>query len=157
MGWMHRKICTETTYTSAALPTHSAGSKGFEQPSAEYVEDTKRSSGWPTISIETPDADLPFIASTVVSEAQHSGFTWLVIDNIVYDCTSFVAEHPGGSKVIEAFRGQDCSWQFWRFHGDKEMRESGRPLRIGRTKGVKNRFTEPAKFVGLRRFWQSDW
>ncbi|KAH8176732.1 cytochrome b5-like heme/Steroid binding domain-containing protein [Sarocladium implicatum] len=159
MGWIHRKHHNEVAYRSpaTALPIHSSDLKGSTEPSSEFVEDTKRSSLWPAASLDTPDTDLPFITSTAVAEAHQSGFTWLVIDNIVYDCTKFVAEHPGGPKLIEAFQGQDCSWQFWRFHGDAEMRGFGRPLRIGHTKGVKNRFDEPKKFVGLRKFWQSDW
>jgi hypothetical protein len=30
------------------------------------------------------------------------------------------------------------------------MKDSGRPLRVGRTAGVKNRFAERPRFVGLR-------
>lgn len=33
----------------------------------------------------------------------------LVIDEIVYDCTSFVDKHPGGNAVIKSFGGKDCS------------------------------------------------
>ncbi|KIV83434.1 hypothetical protein PV11_05461 [Exophiala sideris] len=33
----------------------------------------------------------------------------LVIDEIVYDCTSFVDKHPGGDAVIKSFAGKDCS------------------------------------------------
>lgn len=33
----------------------------------------------------------------------------IVIDNVVYDCSEFVAVHPGGDTVIRSFGGQDCS------------------------------------------------
>jgi cytochrome b involved in lipid metabolism len=50
-----------------------------------------------------------------------------VIDDIVYDCTLLKSEHPGGEQTIQSFAGAECSWQFWKFHGEKEMEgfESG--------------------------------
>jgi cytochrome b involved in lipid metabolism len=106
----------------------------------------------PIQSIDLEDSDLPFIPSAIVRSAKNSlGRTWVVVDNIVYDCTDFAHEHPGGETVINSFSGQDCSWQFWRFHNSTHMRESGRPLRVGRTSGIKNRFAERPRFVGLRR------
>lgn len=33
----------------------------------------------------------------------------IVIDTVVYDCSSFVGEHPGGETVIRSFGGQSCS------------------------------------------------
>jgi cytochrome b involved in lipid metabolism len=107
---------------------------------------------YPIQSIELEDGQLPFIADAVVRSAKHDlGRTWIVVDNIVYDCTEFALQHPGGETVIESFAGQDCSWQFWRFHNKTHMRQSGRPLRVGWTSGVKNRFAERPRFVGLRR------
>ncbi|KAL4739218.1 cytochrome b5-like heme/steroid binding domain-containing protein [Aspergillus similis] len=119
----------------------------------------------------TPDSELPYIDSSLVSLVEqhwnkatsttHSSSTtrpvpaleqlpaWIVIDNIVYDCTSFQHSHPGGPVVIRSFVGQDCSWQFWRFHGKEHMMKFGRPLRIGKTSGIRNRFTEPPRYVGL--------
>ncbi|KAL4930241.1 cytochrome b5-like heme/steroid binding domain-containing protein [Aspergillus undulatus] len=82
---------------------------------------------------------------------------WIVIDNIVYDCTAFQTTHPGGSVVIRSFVGQDCSWQFWRFHSMQHMRDVGRPLRIGRTSGIRNRFKEPPRYVGVAGGFDDDW
>ena len=102
------------------------------------------------------DSELPFIPATIVRSAKKTlNRTWIVVDNIIYDCTDFISEHPGGETVIDSFAGQDCSWQFWRFHNATHMRDSGRPLRVGRTAGVKNRFAERPRFVGLRR--REDW
>ncbi|EUC39856.1 hypothetical protein COCMIDRAFT_74198, partial [Bipolaris oryzae ATCC 44560] len=85
---------------------------------------------------------------------------YVVVDEIVYNCTQFVHEHPGGSRVIENFKGQDCSWQFWRFHSEKNMEEWGKPLRVARTKDVRNRWKERPRWVGLRKFGaieEGDW
>ncbi|OCL08901.1 cytochrome b5, partial [Glonium stellatum] len=98
----------------------------------------------------TPDNQLPFIpASEVTSKAAstHLGAElWIVIDNIVYDCSGFVHEHPGGESIIRNFQGQNCSWQFWRFHGRKELAEFGVGIRVGRTEGIGNRFREPIRY-----------
>lgn len=75
----------------------------------------------------------------------------------MYDCTDFITEHPGGEQIIRSFAGAECSWQFWRFHGVKEMRESGTGLRVGRTEGMKNKYPEPVKWVGLRKLGGDEW
>ncbi|EON63744.1 hypothetical protein W97_02972 [Coniosporium apollinis CBS 100218] len=110
----------------------------------------------PFASTDTPDKDLPFIPSSEIKAKQIQKDVperiWIVIDTIVYDCSVFVNNHPGGDTVIKAFTGSDCSWQFWRFHGKEHLEEFGRSLRIGRTAKIQNRFQEPPKYVGLRRF-----
>ncbi|CAD0092686.1 unnamed protein product [Aureobasidium mustum] len=112
---------------------------------------------YPAVADTLPDDQLPFIpAHTVLNVSSGSSRIWIVIDNIVYDCTDFIFDHPGGSTVIKSFVGKDCSWQFWRFHTREHMKEFGRKLRIGRTEGVKNPFKEPARYVGLRRLGEVD-
>jgi hypothetical protein len=138
---------THTEYSKPAL-THLVG-----DPPKKY----------PFQPSELASTSLPFIPASVVTSKRRPGFTvrrtdtfdhtdlWIVVDNVVYDCSDFIDEHPGGRQVIASFLGEDCSWQFWRFHGRKVMEKYGLPLRIGRTEGVKNRFEEKAKYVGLRR------
>jgi cytochrome b involved in lipid metabolism len=121
--------------------------------------------------LDISDEYLPFIPPEEVSSKRRPGACsgktshseeekkdyWIVIDNIVYDCTSFTSEHPGGEQVILSFIGEDCSWQFWRFHGKNEMEQFGKKLRIGRTSGIPNRFKEPVRFVGLSKLGSDDW
>jgi cytochrome b involved in lipid metabolism len=107
----------------------------------------------------TPDSALPYISPNILSqlEEEYKSSTpqpnqlpiWIIINNIIYDCTNFIDSHPGGSVVISSFVGQDCSWQFWRFHSRQQLVDYGRALRVGRTEGVRNRFKEPARYVGL--------
>ena len=93
----------------------------------------------PFATPDTLDADLPFVKATAIQQQpkhkNHQGCTtsslsndelYTVIENIVYDCTQFVHEHPGGAQVIESFCGQDCTWQFWRFHSRDVMQKWGR-------------------------------
>lgn len=75
-----------------------------------------------------------------------------MIDDVVYDCSDFTRVHPGGDNVIQSFGGQNCSWQFWRIHGRTHLKESGTALRVGKTKGIENRFKEPERYVRLRSF-----
>jgi hypothetical protein len=150
MGWLQlnrRQSTTTTLHTS--IPQ--------KQPTTAHIEDihldTTGPLQYPPQPPSIPDSQLPLIPSTTVTTTSR---LWLVIDKIVYDCTDFIFEHPGGSTVIESFVGKDCSWQFWRFHTQKHMREFGKGLRVGRTEGVKNPFKEPVRFVGLKRLGVCD-
>lgn len=63
----------------------------------------------PTIA----DIELPFVTSEAVKKRKSGaeGGLWIVVDDIVYDCTEFISEHPGGEEVIKSFGGEECSWQ----------------------------------------------
>jgi cytochrome b involved in lipid metabolism len=37
---------------------------------------------------------------------------WLVVDNKVYDVTSFFEDHPGGKKPLLKYAGKDCTNKF---------------------------------------------
>jgi hypothetical protein len=37
------------------------------------------------------------------------------------------------------------------------MEQFGKPLRVGRTRGLENKFKEPPKYVGLRRLGDDYW
>ncbi|XP_068004230.1 acyl-CoA (8-3)-desaturase-like isoform X1 [Melanerpes formicivorus] len=46
---------------------------------------------------------------------------WLVIDRKVYDVSKFSKRHPGGSRVISHYAGQDATDAFVAFHSDKAL------------------------------------
>lgn len=93
----------------------------------------------------------------------------LVIDNIVYDCSSFVDKHPGGDAVVRSFAGKDCSCkrplnptillatpddhaptgQFHKIHNMQKTRNWLPHLKVGRTEGIANPFPEPS--TGARK------
>lgn len=158
MGWMGRKTRTAIqNYAFPASESHSKDQKHEHLPNTSHVESVTDEKRYQPLPVDLPNQQLPFIEPDVVTSCRSRGSLWLVIDDIVYDCTQFATDHPGGSDVLESFNGSNCSWQFWRFHGKKEMSESGRPLRIGTTKGVKNKFKEPPRFVGLRTNNAAGW
>lgn len=152
MGWMSGKANRNVSGARAALPPVRQCEKDDVKPDVSFVEDVDLS------ELETSPAgasehDLPFISAQKVSLAYDSGLLWVVIDDVVYDCTQFANTHPGGAHVLESFMGSDCSWQFWRFHGKKEMEDFGVRLRVGWTRGVRNKYKERPRFIGLRKFW----
>lgn len=119
----------------------------------EHASSTPCNLEFPFQDESTPDHALPFIPADRVRQQAIDTcggqlFAWIVIDNIVYDCTNFIHEHPGGDTVIRSFIGEDCSWQFRRLHSGRAMEEYGRPLRVGRTEGIQNRFKEIPRYIG---------
>lgn len=157
MGWMRLQRGVEPK--EAVQPAEQLAerlAKTSLDPTVEFVEDANDTpQSYRPVPPSLPDAKLPFICSSIVSASATTGRHWIVIDDVVYDCTDFIAEHPGGQEVLKPFKGLDCSWQFWRFHGKREMQDA-RELRVGRTAGVRNKFKERPRFVGLRP-WGADY
>jgi len=57
---------------------------------------------------------------------------WFVIDGEVYDITRWAGKHPGGSRVITHYAGQDATEAFNAFHNDpKFARKYMKALHIG--------------------------
>ncbi|KAH7066414.1 cytochrome b5-like heme/steroid binding domain-containing protein [Paraphoma chrysanthemicola] len=163
MGWMKalgdKKHDLTSSQVEVTVPSGVKDEHARRTPEVAYIEDISKlqnsniSPSLPhaLISPSTPNADLPFFSASAIATAVMEDKLYIVIDSIVYDCSTFIHEHPGGRRVLESFRGQDCSWQFWRFHSREVMESWSWRLRIGRTEGVKNRWAEKPRWVGLRR------
>jgi len=60
------------------------------------------------------------------------GDAWLIIEEKIYDISSWAKRHPGGHKVILSYAGEDASEPFNALHPDQEMvRKYLAPLCIG--------------------------
>ena len=57
---------------------------------------------------------------------------WIVIEGKVYDVTNWCKKHPGGSRVISHYAGQDATDAFTAFHNDLgKVTKYLTPLHIG--------------------------
>ncbi|RAL06245.1 cytochrome b5-like heme/steroid binding domain-containing protein [Aspergillus ibericus CBS 121593] len=59
---------------------------------------------------------------------------YIIIDNSVYDVTTFVDEHPGGAKILKRVAGKDASKQFWKYHNEGVLKKYTSKLKIGEVK-----------------------
>ncbi len=56
---------------------------------------------------------------------------WIIVNGQVFDVTRFLAEHPGGKKVLLKVAGQDASAQFAQFHKPEVLVQYSPQLRLG--------------------------
>ncbi len=64
---------------------------------------------------------------TLAEVAEHNSKDdcWLAIDGRVYDVTTWLAEHPGGSAIVMLSAGTDATELFGNFHNDSVLGEGG--------------------------------
>ena len=74
----------------------------------------------PRASAESAAAPASVRRIAMTEVAQHASATdaWIVVKDKVYDCTSFLDSHPGGSAAITANAGRDCTEDFAAVHSD---------------------------------------
>jgi cytochrome b involved in lipid metabolism len=60
---------------------------------------------------DTPSAMIPSYTAAEVSTHATKDDCWLILDNGVYDVTSFIPSHPGGDKILRGC-GQDATAMF---------------------------------------------
>ncbi|KPI84935.1 hypothetical protein ABL78_6002 [Leptomonas seymouri] len=63
-----------------------------------------------------PRAALPRMTPQEVAKHNTPDDLWMVIRNVVYDCTAFQRFHPGGERVLLACAGRDATMVYDRFH-----------------------------------------
>ncbi len=62
---------------------------------------------------------------------------WVIIDGSVYDLTSFLPDHPGGSKAIMTFAGRDATEEFDMLHDRKVINKYVPKAKVGVVKKSK--------------------
>ena len=50
---------------------------------------------------------------------------WIIINNYVYDVTSFINDHPGGKQAIMTYAGRDGSEVFNKLHNEYVITKYG--------------------------------
>ncbi|EER16075.1 succinate dehydrogenase, putative [Perkinsus marinus ATCC 50983] len=56
---------------------------------------------------------------------------WIVVNNMVYNVTEFLAVHPGGEAAIMAYAGKDASEQWNMIHPADTMERYGKKYEVG--------------------------
>ncbi|XP_071104226.1 acyl-CoA (8-3)-desaturase-like [Haliotis cracherodii] len=68
---------------------------------------------------------------------------WIVIDDLVYDVTSWGKMHPGGEKLISNHAGEDATDAWVAFHNDrKAVSKYLRPLLVGKVREEERKVSE---------------
>uniref|UniRef100_A0A7I4KE15 Cytochrome b5 n=2 Tax=Brugia malayi TaxID=6279 RepID=A0A7I4KE15_BRUMA len=57
-------------------------------------------------------ADLQRVTRAQVAEHNTNSSVWMCIENQVYDLTTFLDQHPGGSEVLLKLAGHDATEQY---------------------------------------------
>jgi len=68
---------------------------------------------------EKPKADLKTYTMAQVEKHAFENDCWIVVHGLVYDCTRFLKDHPGGVQSIMIAAATDCSEEFDAIHSEK--------------------------------------
>ena len=81
---------------------------------------------------DTDTAEMVGEAYTMEEIAKHDteDDCWIVVNGLVYDCTEYLSDHPGGAASITMNAGEDCSEEFTSIHSEKAWKDL-EPWRIG--------------------------
>ncbi|KAJ4753201.1 Nitrate reductase [Rhynchospora pubera] len=100
-------------------PIVAGGSGGWM---AHNKEVTKTIAKVPSIKASTsaPPASMSNVQYTMDEVSEHTTreSAWLVINEHVYDATSYIKDHPGGADSILINAGTDCTEEFDSIHSD---------------------------------------
>ncbi|KAL7276586.1 hypothetical protein RUND412_000428 [Rhizina undulata] len=59
-----------------------------------------------------------------VAKHNSSNSCWVIIHNVVYDVTNFLADHPGGAKIILKYAGRDATEEYDPIHPPGTLEEN---------------------------------
>ena len=55
------------------------------------------------------DSQKPYFTREEVSKHNKKGDCWIILNGYVYNVTKFLNIHPGGSRIISIYAGQDAT------------------------------------------------
>lgn len=87
-----------------------------------------------------------------VNKKNDSQNTWIVIENSIYDVTSFLNEHPGGEEVLLEQAGKDATEAFEDVGHSSDARDMMKKYKIGELVEEDRKPVEPKKTSQ----WSSD-
>jgi nitrate reductase (NAD(P)H) len=81
---------------------------------AESAQSLKKSMSAPFMSTSSAQYSMDEVRKHSTRDS-----AWIVVHGHVYDCTSFLKDHPGGTDSILINAGTDCTEEFDSIHSDK--------------------------------------
>ena len=76
-------------------------------------------------------APSPHLTRAEVAQHDSRDSAWLIIDDGVYDVTTFSGSHPGGAAILLSMAGQDATAEFDAFHERDAVEKLLAGLRVG--------------------------
>ena len=76
--------------------------------------------------------DLPQIPMAEIEKHNSAKDCWLIINDLVYDITDFLEDHPGGRKAPLLYAGKDATEEFDMLHKPEVLTKYGKPFLKGR-------------------------
>lgn len=94
------------------------------------------------------ERELLDVSDIIQRNSDESGY-WLVIDNLVYDISEFIRQHPGGIHVLKGYAGLDATLGYQRAHHNRSEIDAMREMyEIGQVR--------PLNFAGITRTIERD-
>jgi cytochrome b involved in lipid metabolism len=72
-----------------------------------------------------------FTTAEVAKHKDDAEGYWLIIENDVYDISTFMEEHPGGPKILKRYAGKNATKPFWKYHNESVLKKYGDKYKIG--------------------------
>lgn len=69
-----------------------------------------------------------------VAKHNTEGDCFVILFDKVYDCTKFMADHPGGKDAIMLFAGKDATEEFDMLHQPSVLKKFGGEIYVGELK-----------------------
>jgi cytochrome b involved in lipid metabolism len=82
--------------------------KGSKNSIDEYPNETSKTLKTPSNTV-SDDPSKKFYSWAEIKEHNKKNDCWIVLNGNVYNVTSFKNKHPGGSRIIMHYAGQDAS------------------------------------------------
>lgn len=93
-------------------------------------------------------SSLPTYTMAQVEAHQSETDCWIVVHGLVYDCTSFLKDHPGGASSILLTAGTDCTEEFDAIHSSKAQ-DMLRDYLVGQVAGSSEATSEISSSTGV--------